>query len=137
MRLQRERASIVVSGERTRSGALPAACGRSVPAMHLAAGLLVGASLVSGVLLPPAADSSIPGITAVLLNWARLANVVRIVDNLCSPRVQDIVRSVVVWNNNPGLHLTRHVRLLVSGCLAHGAHDDPALCSLSLFAGQT
>ncbi|KAJ7781432.1 hypothetical protein B0H16DRAFT_1498400, partial [Mycena metata] len=40
-----------------------------------------------------------PDVTAVLLNWARLPNVVEILSVLCG--VDDVIQEVVVWNNNP------------------------------------
>ncbi|KAJ7179811.1 hypothetical protein C8R43DRAFT_970524 [Mycena crocata] len=43
---------------------------------------------------------SSPDVTAVLLNWARRANVVQIVSLLCGV---EVVKEVVIWNNN---HLT-------------------------------
>ncbi|KAJ7047551.1 hypothetical protein C8F04DRAFT_1059304 [Mycena alexandri] len=48
---------------------------------------------------PLNAVKSQPDITAVLLNWVRLANVVEIVSVLCG--VDDVIQEVVVWNNNP------------------------------------
>ncbi|KAJ7276211.1 hypothetical protein B0H12DRAFT_1084165 [Mycena haematopus] len=41
-----------------------------------------------------------PDVTAVLLNWVRLGNVVRIVCNLCGPSLDGVIKDIVVWNNN-------------------------------------
>ncbi|KAJ7638668.1 hypothetical protein FB45DRAFT_903501 [Roridomyces roridus] len=40
-------------------------------------------------------------VTAVLLNWARLSNVVSIVTELCSPQLATVMKKVVIWNNSP------------------------------------
>ena len=40
-------------------------------------------------------------VTAIVLNWSRLENVVRIVALLCGPSLQDIIAEVFVWNNSP------------------------------------
>ncbi|KAJ7499099.1 hypothetical protein FB451DRAFT_1204271 [Mycena latifolia] len=45
-------------------------------------------------------DSERPDVTAVLLNWARLANVVQIVTLLCGDVLENIIQEVVVFNNN-------------------------------------
>lgn len=49
-------------------------------------------------------------VTAVLLNWVRLANVVQIVTVLCEPSLDGVIKEVVVWNNNPRplVHDVRH-----------------------------
>lgn len=39
--------------------------------------------------------------TAVILNWSRFPNVVRIVALLCSPLLEDTIATVFIWNNNP------------------------------------
>ncbi|KAJ7667816.1 hypothetical protein DFH06DRAFT_1039798 [Mycena polygramma] len=41
-----------------------------------------------------------PDVTAVLLNWVRLPNVVQIVSVLCGPALDGVVKEIVVWNNN-------------------------------------
>jgi hypothetical protein len=43
-----------------------------------------------------------PGITAVLLNWKRVDNNVRIVAELCK---LDTIAQIRIWNNNPSLQL--------------------------------
>ena len=42
-----------------------------------------------------------PDTTAIILNWSRLSNVIRIVSLLCSAQLEDTIKEVVVWNNNP------------------------------------
>lgn len=42
-----------------------------------------------------------PDTTAIILNWSRLPNVIRIVRLLCSARLEHTIKEVVVWNNNP------------------------------------
>ncbi|CAK5275726.1 unnamed protein product [Mycena citricolor] len=42
-----------------------------------------------------------PDVTVVLLNWARFANVQTIVAGLCGPSLDDVVKEIFVWNNNP------------------------------------
>lgn len=39
--------------------------------------------------------------TAVILNWSRLSNVVRIVSVLCQPRLDDTIAEIFIWNNSP------------------------------------
>lgn len=39
--------------------------------------------------------------TAVILNWSRLANVVRIVSVLCQPELQGTISQIFIWNNSP------------------------------------
>ncbi|KAJ7228840.1 hypothetical protein GGX14DRAFT_345173 [Mycena pura] len=41
-----------------------------------------------------------PDVTAVLLNWVRLPNVVQIVSVLCGEQLDDVLKEIVVWNNN-------------------------------------
>ena len=43
-----------------------------------------------------------PGLTAVLLNWKRLDNNVRILAELCK---LDTITQIRVWNNNAGIKL--------------------------------
>ena len=52
-----------------------------------------------------------PDTTAVVLNWSRLPNVIRIASLLCENTLDDVIASVVVWNNNPKA-LTYEVRTL-------------------------
>lgn len=42
-----------------------------------------------------------PGVTAVVLNWSRLDNVVLIASMLCGELLQDTVAEVFIWNNSP------------------------------------
>lgn len=42
-----------------------------------------------------------PGVTAVVLNWSRLDNVIRIASLLCGELLQDTVAEVFIWNNSP------------------------------------
>jgi hypothetical protein len=51
-----------------------------------------------------------PDITAVILNWSRLPNVIQLVGNMCNS-LQDTLAQVFVWNNNP-LPLTHEVGLV-------------------------
>ncbi|KAG7099707.1 hypothetical protein E1B28_001526 [Marasmius oreades] len=46
-------------------------------------------------------------ITAVILNWTRLSNVVRIVSLLCDPMLDGILATIFIWNNNPATVLTQ------------------------------
>lgn len=39
--------------------------------------------------------------TAVILNWSRLPNVVRIVGQLCDQSLDNTIATIVVWNNSP------------------------------------
>ncbi|KAH7104942.1 hypothetical protein BKA62DRAFT_691182, partial [Auriculariales sp. MPI-PUGE-AT-0066] len=69
--------------------------------------LAVGARAVAIANLAPPQGS--PKVTAVVLNWARLHNVINIVKtSLCSHELDAIVDTVVIWNNNPRYDLTRH-----------------------------
>ncbi|KAF8140517.1 hypothetical protein EV363DRAFT_1251147 [Boletus edulis] len=43
----------------------------------------------------------LPDVTAVILNWSRLENVIRIVSLLCGPWLDDTIAEVYVWNNSP------------------------------------
>ncbi|KAF4604851.1 hypothetical protein EYR40_003633 [Pleurotus pulmonarius] len=45
---------------------------------------------------PHAAD-----VTAILLNWSRFPNVVKIASVLCDPNLDTVIQNVTVWNNNP------------------------------------
>jgi hypothetical protein len=53
------------------------------------------------VRVPGPAVAGSPLITAVILNWSRLPNVVRIVSLLCSPSLNDKISSISLWNNSP------------------------------------
>ncbi|KAJ7507651.1 hypothetical protein B0H11DRAFT_1967922 [Mycena galericulata] len=46
-------------------------------------------------------SQSAADVTAVLLNWVRLPNVVQIVTVLCGAQLDGLIKEVVVWNNNP------------------------------------
>lgn len=39
--------------------------------------------------------------TAIILNWSRLANVVKIVSLLCQPQLQGTISQIFIWNNSP------------------------------------
>ncbi|KAF8211316.1 hypothetical protein K438DRAFT_1807102 [Mycena galopus ATCC 62051] len=41
-----------------------------------------------------------PDVTAVLLSWVRVGNVVQIVCNLCAGSLDGVIKEIVVWNNN-------------------------------------
>src|ERR1700685_4072515 len=43
--------------------------------------------------------ASLPDTTAIVLNWSRLPNVIRIVSLLCSTRLHDTIAEIVVWYN--------------------------------------
>lgn len=73
------------------------------PSRPFASSFLVGANRSSNlqkVSLVSASQSN-PDVTAVILNWSRLPNVVRIVSLLCGPWLEDVVAEIVVWNNSP------------------------------------
>jgi hypothetical protein len=42
-----------------------------------------------------------PDTTAIILNWSRLPNVVRIVNVLCDKSLENTFTTVLVWNNSP------------------------------------
>jgi hypothetical protein len=48
---------------------------------------------------PPATPT--PDTTAVILNWSRLPNVVRIANVLCDKSLENTIATVLVWNNSP------------------------------------
>ncbi|KAG1757864.1 hypothetical protein EDB19DRAFT_1659437 [Suillus lakei] len=75
----------------------------AIPNRPLAPSFLVGAnsSLTFQRASLVSAPQSYPDVTAVILNWSRLPNVVRIVSLLCGPSLDDIIAEIVVWNNNP------------------------------------
>jgi len=73
------------------------------PSRSLPASFLLGTNRSSNlqrVSLVSAAQSY-PDVTAVILNWSRLSNVVQIASLLCGPWLEDVVAEIVVWNNNP------------------------------------
>ena len=39
--------------------------------------------------------------TAIVLNWSRLSNVIKITSILCLPQLDETVAQVVIWNNGP------------------------------------
>lgn len=77
--------------------------GLAIPSRPLAASFLVGAnrSLNSQRVSSVSVSQSYLDVTAVILNWSRLPNVVRIVSLLCGPWLEDVIAEIVVWNNNP------------------------------------
>ncbi|KIJ66202.1 hypothetical protein HYDPIDRAFT_86812 [Hydnomerulius pinastri MD-312] len=42
-----------------------------------------------------------PDVTAIILNWSRLENVIRIASLLCGPWLDDTIAEVLIWNNSP------------------------------------
>lgn len=42
-----------------------------------------------------------PDVTAIILNWSRLDNVIRIASLLCGSWLDDTIAEVYVWNNSP------------------------------------
>lgn len=42
-----------------------------------------------------------PDTTAVILNWSRFPNVVKIASLLCGPSLENTIHTVFVWNNSP------------------------------------
>lgn len=46
-------------------------------------------------------EVSHPDVTAVILNWSRFPNVVRIVSLLCGSQLENTIAEIVVWNNSP------------------------------------
>lgn len=73
------------------------------PNRLLAASFLVGTNRSSNFqrVSLVSAFQSYPDVTAVILNWSRLPNVVQIVSLLCGPWLEDVIAEIVVWNNNP------------------------------------
>ncbi|KAG6380951.1 hypothetical protein JVT61DRAFT_5344 [Boletus reticuloceps] len=51
-----------------------------------------------------------PDVTAVILNWSRLENVIRIASLLCGPWLDDTIAEVYVWNNSPK-NLSKELRM--------------------------
>ncbi|KAF8808138.1 hypothetical protein BYT27DRAFT_6604113 [Phlegmacium glaucopus] len=39
--------------------------------------------------------------TVVILNWSRIANVKKIVSNVCDHLLDDTIANIIIWNNNP------------------------------------
>ncbi|KAJ7742445.1 hypothetical protein DFH07DRAFT_836493 [Mycena maculata] len=57
-------------------------------------------SFIQATYSPP--KSHVPAdVTAVVLNWVRVANVVQIVALLCGSSLDGVIKEIVVWNNNP------------------------------------
>jgi hypothetical protein len=52
-------------------------------------------------------------VTGIVLHWKRTENVVVIVASLCQYSFFD---SILVWNNNPDIHLTREVSVIPCRC---------------------
>jgi hypothetical protein len=69
----------------------------------------VAGQRISSAALKPFRNST-PDVTAIVLNYNRFPNVVRIVTSLCSPSLDDTVVAVVVWNNGPR-ELSENVRI--------------------------
>lgn len=63
--------------------------------------------------LPASNARTRPDVTAVILNWSRLDNVIRIASLLCGPWLDDTIAEVYVWNNSP-LKLSKEVDPLIS-----------------------
>jgi hypothetical protein len=74
---------------------------RSLPLTYRSDRALHSPFKTSFVRVPRLTVASSPLITAVILNWSRLPNVVRIVSLLCSPSLNDTIASISVWNNSP------------------------------------
>lgn len=51
--------------------------------------------------LPTSKPLKPPNVTAIVLNWSRLDNVIRIASLLCGPWLDDTIAEVYVWNNSP------------------------------------
>ncbi|KAF8560116.1 hypothetical protein OG21DRAFT_30345 [Imleria badia] len=51
--------------------------------------------------LPTSNPQRLPDVTAIILNWSRLDNVIRIASLLCGPWLDDTIAEVYVWNNSP------------------------------------
>jgi len=66
--------------------------------------------------------------TIVVLNWSRLANVNKIVSDICRELLHDTVHSAIVWNNSPRA-LSYEVSCLVD--------DYRSLCHAYNTASQT
>jgi hypothetical protein len=56
--------------------------------------------LPAAVFIHPSTVST-PDTTAIILNWSRLPNVVRIVNVLCDKSLENTIATVLVWNNSP------------------------------------
>lgn len=72
-----------------------------------------------------------PDTTAVVLNWSRLPNVLRISSLLCSPALEGVISEVFIWNNNPN-PITFRVR--TSGPLLLEMKEQP-MTTRSLVSG--
>ncbi|KAL0576704.1 hypothetical protein V5O48_005271 [Marasmius crinis-equi] len=57
----------------------------------------------------PSPNASTADVTAVILNWSRLPNVIRIVSILCSPLLDGVLATILIWNNNPSIILKEEV----------------------------
>ncbi|GJE89677.1 hypothetical protein PsYK624_057830 [Phanerochaete sordida] len=51
-----------------------------------------------GDIVPVAAEADV---TAVVLNWSRFPNVLKIASTLCSPSLDGLIAEVFIWNNSP------------------------------------
>ncbi|KAG2160033.1 uncharacterized protein EDB93DRAFT_1261230, partial [Suillus bovinus] len=70
--------------------------GLASPSRPLAASYLIGANRSSNVqrVSSVSVSQSNPDVTAVILNWSRLPNVVRIVSLLCDPWLEDVIAEI-------------------------------------------
>jgi hypothetical protein len=55
-----------------------------------------------------------PDTTAVILNWSRFENVVKIVSNLCDPSLQEVIATIYIWNNSPRMKVSTDVCFVLS-----------------------
>ncbi|PFH52235.1 hypothetical protein AMATHDRAFT_140548 [Amanita thiersii Skay4041] len=52
--------------------------------------------------------------TAIILNWSRLPNVLKIVATLCQPQSENTISQIFIWNNSP--HKINHTTFAETGC---------------------
>lgn len=74
-----------------------------------------------GLLADVALEASDADVTAVILNWSRFPNVLKIASTLCSPSLDGVIAEVFIWNNNPKpiTHNVRHAKSTLNmGCEA-------------------
>jgi hypothetical protein len=69
----------------------------------------------------PYADSTTADVTAIILNWSRLPNVIRIVSLLCGSSLNNTIASIFIWNNSPQ-KLSRKVRMQHCASMLHCIH---------------
>lgn len=63
----------------------------------------------------PTSKTRLPNVTAIILNWSRLDNVIGIASLLCGPWLDDTISEVYVWNNSPQ-KLSKEVGRLTNLC---------------------